>query len=241
MSSMDTDGFFQVKDGTKIFYKIKGQGSPLLLLHGNGGSSRYFIHQVPYLEKFFRLILIDSRAHGRSGNKGSELTFELMAKDIKEGMDFFNINRASILGFSDGANLALVFSKLYPERVEKLVLNSANLDFSSTTMLSRILSHLQYAVSLAFSPFSKHFKNKLSVAGLLFKNLNITDEDLKKILSKTLVIVGENDLIYPEHTRRIASLIPNATLIEVKGHGHLLARTNAKFFNTEVKDFLMER
>lgn len=67
------------------------------------------------------MIFLDSRAHGRSTNGGEALNFRLMAKDTKEALDALGIGKTSIVGFSDGANLAMAFASRYPHAVNKLV------------------------------------------------------------------------------------------------------------------------
>ena len=111
---MKDSGYFTMTDGTDIYYLRMGAGEPVLFLHGNGGSSRFFKYQVSSFEPYFQLIFLDSRAHGRSTNGGEVLNFRLMAKDTKEALDALGIEKTSIVGFSDGANLAMAFAALYP-------------------------------------------------------------------------------------------------------------------------------
>ena len=126
---MKKNGYVTVKDGTKIFYTIFGSGEPVLFLHGNGGSSHFFQYQVASFKKAFQLVFLDSRGHGRSTNCGDHLDFDLMAEDTKESLDALGLHKVSIVGFSDGANLAMVFAARFPDYVQKLVLNSGNLFF----------------------------------------------------------------------------------------------------------------
>lgn len=99
-----------LKDKTRIYYKEYGRGEDLFLLHGNDGDMTYFEYQIGYLSRYFHLILIDFRDHGFSTNEKNKLNFELLANDLKEVYDQLGIKQASLLGFSDGANLCLVFS-----------------------------------------------------------------------------------------------------------------------------------
>lgn len=235
---MKDSGYFTMTDGTDIYYLRMGAGEPVLFLHGNGGSSRFFQYQVPSFEPYFQLIFLDSRAHGRSTNGGEVLNFRLMAKDTKEALDALGIEKTSIVGFSDGANLAMTFAALYPETVNKLVLNSGNLYFSGTKFFGRITSYLQYGLGAALSKISDKFEDIRLKAKLLVKDPDISEDDLRRLRCASLVIVGARDVVETAHSKYIASLIPNCRYVEVPNHGHRLARTNAKAFNEIVINFL---
>lgn len=235
---MKDSGYFTMTDGTDIYYLRMGAGEPVLFLHGNGGSSRFFQYQVPSFEPYFQLIFLDSRAHGRSTNGGEVLNFRLMAKDTKEALDALGIEKTSIVGFSDGANLAMTFAALYPETVNKLVLNSGNLYFSGTKFFGRITSYLQYGLGAALSKISDKFEDIRLKAKLLVKDPDISEDDLRRLRCPSLVIVGARDVVETAHSKYIASLIPHCRYVEVPNHGHRLARTNAKAFNEIVINFL---
>lgn len=231
---IERDQTLTVRDGTDIYIRDMGQGEDLFLLHGNNGDSSYFDKQVKDLARDFHLILIDFRDHGRSTNASSKLSFEMMAKDLKEVFDHLAIKKAHLLGFSDGANLSLVFQMMYPDLTNKLVLNSPNVRFMGLTPLSRVLIYMEnFFWSLL--PF---FKRNKRVAGLLLHDLKIDKKDLANISKAVLVIAGSWDLISLEHTKEIASAIPGAILKIVQGAGHKLARTKPDIFNKIVSDFL---
>ncbi len=235
---MKNSGYFTMADGTIIYYRRMGAGEPVLFLHGNGGNSRFFKYQIPSFKSYFQLIFLDSRAHGRSTNGGEGLSFRLMAKDTKEALDALGIEKTSIVGFSDGANLAMAFAARYPDAVNKLVLNSGNLLFSGTKPFGRITSYLQYGLGAALNAISKRFKDVHLKAKLLVEDPDISEEDLRHLRSPSLVIVGSRDVVETSHSKYIASLIPHCRYVEVANEGHRLARTNAKAFNEIVINFL---
>ena len=112
----------------KLNYREQGDGYPLILLHGNGEDSSCFRHQLEYFSKEYRVIAIDTRGQGESPRGTAPFTFEQFAQDLEDFMDEHGIFRANILGFSDGGITALIFALTRPERVNKLILNGANLD-----------------------------------------------------------------------------------------------------------------
>lgn len=227
-------GMIKLNDGTDIFYKELGAGENLFLLHGNGGDSSYFEYNIGALSRRFHLYLIDFRDHGKSDNARDKLTFELMASDLKEIFDKLSIKRANILGFSDGANLALLFTIRYPALVEKLILNAPNIRFSGTRLLSRIIS-LGENIFWNILPF---FKRNKRVAALLLKDLRLNKTDLGDIKSEVLIIVGSFDLIRLDHVKNISESIDRSRLVIVKKAGHKLARSHPYLFNKLVVEFM---
>ena len=110
-----------MSDGSEIYYEKYGQGPALFLLHGNGGSGKYFSKQLNSFSKHFNVFVVDSRGHGRSTNTQKETSFQVMAEDLATIMDQEKVQQADLLGFSDGANLAMVFARMYPEKVDHLI------------------------------------------------------------------------------------------------------------------------
>lgn len=223
-----------LQDKTKIYYKEYGSGENLFFLHGNDGDMTYFEYQVGYLSRYFHLILIDFRDHGYSTNAKDKLNFVLLANDLKEVYDKLGIKKASLLGFSDGANLCLIFHKLFPEYIDKLILNAPNARFNGITLPAKILMILENAF-WSILPF---FKRNKRVAKLLLSDLKIDIKDLRSIEKDTLIIVGSRDLIRISHIKKIAKNIKNSKLVIVKNEGHRLARSAPEVFNKLVYDFM---
>lgn len=103
-----------------LYYMKKGAGTPLLLLHGNGESGDYFVHQIDEFARYFTVYAVDTRDHGRSPRGEAPFTISQFADDLLGFMDEQGIERADILGFSDGGNTALTFALRHPERVGRL-------------------------------------------------------------------------------------------------------------------------
>ena len=111
----------------QLHYLTKGSGEPLILLHGNGGNSGFFKYQLSYFSRKYQVIAVDTRGHGRSKSGSKKFSLEQFAEDLKNFLDEKGITKAHILGFSDGANIGLIFALRYQERVQSLILNSGNL------------------------------------------------------------------------------------------------------------------
>lgn len=229
-------GMVELRDKTNIFYEELGSGENLFLLHGNGGDSSYFEYNISELARHFHLYLIDFRDHGNSGNTRDKLTFDLMADDLFEVFTKLKIKKAHILGFSDGANLALVFTLKFPCCVDKVILNAPNIRFDGTKLFSKAISLFEN-IFWNILPF---FKRNKRVAALLLKDLKIGRDDLRSIDKKVLIIVGSRDLIRVDHVKNIAMNISDSRLIVVKKANHKLARFRPELFNKMVIEFLKE-
>lgn len=231
------DKFIEMRDGAKIFVKILGSGEPLLLLHGNGDDYSFFEKQIVVFKKDFLVIAMDTRGHGKS-DKNYSLNFEDLSLDVYDVLEALNIETINILGFSDGANLALTFAKNYPKRVKRLILNSPNKDFSQIKFIPRISSYIFYYNLKILSKIFTGLRNYFSVYKLIFDKIKIVDSDYKKFDFPVLIIAGERDLIYLYNFHNIAKKIKKSKLYIIKNHGHKVARTNPYEYNKVVLDFL---
>jgi pimeloyl-ACP methyl ester carboxylesterase len=230
--------FLLTSDRSLIYYEVSGQGFPLFLLHGNGGSGEYFRKQIPAFSKYFTVYIMDSRAHGRSTNRSRQLSFDQMAEDLAMIMQTEHISQANLVGFSDGANLAMVFTKKYPQKVHRLVLNAGNTQVKGVHFLARFFTFVISQVVRLCAIFSKQAQQKLAVLQLMQRDIGVTTADLNQFTQKTLVIVGKYDLIKRSHSLYLAKEIPCASFVLVPGQGHSFALKAPQPFNQEVLSFL---
>ena len=224
---------------THLYYKEKGKGKPLILLHGNGEDSSYFESQMDYFSQTRRVIAVDTRGHGRSPRGPAPFTIRQFAEDLREFVEEMGIERADLLGFSDGGNIAIIFALRYPERVDRLILNGANLWSRGVKPSVQIPIILGYYAASFFGHFSGKARANAELLRLMVKDPNIEQEELRNIQSPTLVIAGERDMIREEHPRLIAAEIPGAKLRIIPGD-HFIAAGNPEAFNREVDRFLRE-
>lgn len=113
---------FAEVNGTKICYEIKGEGEPLILIHGFGVTKEVWIGQFEPLSQYFKVIRFDNRGAGESDRPDQPYTMEIFADDIAGLMDFLNIEKAHILGWSLGGMIAQMFIVRHPTRINKAVL-----------------------------------------------------------------------------------------------------------------------
>lgn len=222
-----------------LHYLEKGQGKPLILLHGNGEDNSYFVYQVAYFSRFYRVIAIDTRGHGQSPRGTAPFSIQQFAEDLRGFLDQHDIPKAHILGFSDGGNIALTFALHYPERVDRLILNGANLFPAGVKPTVQLPIVLGYHTASLFAKRSPKAKENAALLGLMVKEPNIRPEELNGLTVPTLVIAGTKDMIRESHTRLIARSLPNARLVLLPGD-HFIANKEPAVFNRAVRNFLGE-
>ncbi|MCR4764417.1 MAG: alpha/beta hydrolase [Lachnospiraceae bacterium] len=221
----------------KHFFIEKGEGEPLFLLHGNGENGSYFEGQIDAFAQRFHVFALDTRGHGKTPRGDKPFTIRQFADDLLCFMDEHQLERAHLLGFSDGGNIAMVFAIQHPDRVDRLILNGANLDARGVKRSTQIPIEIGYRMAKFFAGKSDSASLNAEMLGLMVNDPNVAPEELSKIKAKTLVIAGTNDMIKEEHTKLIASHIPDAELVFIKGD-HFIASKRPGEFNRTVLDFL---
>lgn len=219
------------------FYKEQGHGFPLILLHGNGENCGYFEGQMEALSGTFHVYAMDTRGHGQTPRGDRPFTIRQFAEDLLGFMDTHRIGKAHLLGFSDGGNIAMVFAMRHPERVERLILNGANLDAKGVKWKVQIPIEIGYRVARWFASRSESAKRHAEMLGLMVNDPNVKPEELAAIRAKTLVIAGTADMIREAHTRLIAESLPDAELAFLEGD-HFIANKHPVEFNRRVLAFL---
>ncbi len=222
----------------KLSFTEAGSGAPLILLHGNGEDGTYFDPHIPALARHFRVIALDTRGHGKSPRGSAPFTIGQFARDLGDFMDAQGIERASLLGFSDGGNIALAFALEHPKRVDRLILNGANLDPSGVKRSVQIPIVLGYGLTAVLARFSPEAARRAELLRLMVREPHIRPSELGRITAPTLVIAGTHDMIREKHTRLIARSLPNA-LLEIIPGDHFVARTHPEDFRRAVEAFLL--
>ena len=220
-------------DNIKLHYTEHGSGEPLILLHGNGEDSSYFERQIAFFQNRYRVIAVDTRGHGKSPRGTAPLTLNQFADDLRAFMDELDIASAHILGFSDGANVAMLFALAHPTRVKSLVLNGGNLFPEGLTEQTRREIDEEYEQAVATND-----EDQLELLRLMIDEPHIDPVQLSGLNMPTLVVAGTDDMIEEAHTRLIAESIPNAQLTLIEGT-HFIAFENPDAFNRVVSEFLV--
>lgn len=233
-------------DGARIRYVSFGDGPPVILLHGGLGHSGNWGHQVPALVAAgYRAVVIDSRGHGRSTRDARPYSYALMGTDVLAVMDALGIARAAMVGWSDGACVALILAHKQPERVSGVFFFACNMDpsgalpFVPTPVIDRCFSrHRQDYAALSATP--DEFQTFVDHVGLMQRTQpDYTVADLAEISVPVAIVQGEHEeFIRPEHAAYLARSIPGASLAILPGVSHFAPLQRPAVFNRAVLDFL---
>ncbi len=238
----DAAGKYADVSGINLYFETYGQGDPLLMIHGNGGSISSFVNQIPYFAAKYKVIAVDSRAQGRSVDTGDSLSFEMMADDFSELLDKLQIDSCNVIGWSDGGINGLLLAIRHPGKVKRLAITGANLWPDSTAISGTdYMWSLKYYDTLGKMPPTDDLVHIRKLIKLDLFEPHISLEQLKQIHCPTLVIGGDHDVILPQHTMLIAQSIPGAYLWILPNSSHSTLIDYKDKFNTEVDAFFEGR
>ncbi|MBB4239117.1 alpha/beta fold hydrolase [Rhizobium esperanzae] len=234
------------RDGARIWYASYGAGPPVVLLHGGLGHSGNWGYQLAaLLGSGRRVVLIDSRGHGRSTRDISPYSYELMAADVLAVMDALSLEKAALVGWSDGACIALILAATAPSRVEGVFFFACNMDpsgtleFHSTPVIDRCFSrHARDYAALSATP--DDFNAFVEAVSLMMRTEpNYQASDLAMIKVPVAIVLGEHDeFIKPEHAEYLARSIPDAQMVYLEGVSHFAPLQRPAEFNAALELFL---
>ncbi len=217
----DKAGHYVKTRGFSMYYETYGQGEPLLIIHGNGGSINNFMYQIPYFADRYKVIIADSRAQGKSTDTGDSLSYEMMTDDLNALLDTLHLDSCYVIGWSDGGINGLLLAIRHPEKVKKLAVTGANISPDESAIAPFAYRWaMNYNDSLKRLPQTPAVKQSLKLAHLLSYEPHITVDQLHSIKCPSLVIGGDHDVILPQHTMLIAQAIPRSYLWILPNSGH---------------------
>jgi pimeloyl-ACP methyl ester carboxylesterase len=234
----DAAGHWLQTRGFKMYYETYGQGEPLLIIHGNGGSINKFLYQIPYFSKEYKVILADSRSQGKSVDNSDSLSYEMMTDDLNALLDSLHLDSCYVIGWSDGGINGLLLAIRHPDKVKKLAVTGANL-WPDTSAVDPFIYNatMNENKRLAALPTNDSIKTLRKLGHLLSYEPHITLEQLHTIKCPTLVIGGDHDVLLPKHTMLIADNIQKSYLWIIPNSGHSTPIFKKDQFNAVVDDF----
>ncbi|HEY4965853.1 MAG TPA: alpha/beta hydrolase [Puia sp.] len=234
-------GQYYTLRGIKMYVEVYGQGTPLLMIHGNGGDISAFAQNIPYFSKKYRVIAADSRAQGKTVDPGDSLSFEMMADDFAALLEVMHIDSAYVLGWSDGGINALLLAMRHPEKVIKLVSTGANLtpDSSALTPATWMDEQNEYNAKKNKTWTSAKEKNDWKIFMLDWLQPNVPFSALQSIRCPSLIVCGDHDVITIEHTAAIYKNIPRAYFWVLPNSGHSTLQEHRDEFNKIVDEFFV--
>jgi len=243
-------GYSEV-NGIKMYYEIYGQGKPLILIHGGGSTIQTtFGRVIPMLAKRYKIIAMDLQAHGRTDDRDTPESFEQDADDVVTLLKNLNISNADFFGFSNGGTTAVQIAIHHPEIIDKIILGSALCkrngvpvqfwDFMKQATLASMPEQLKEAY-LKISPNPKGLQvmqDKDAERMVNFKD--IPDGQIESIKAPVLIIIGDKDIIKPEHAIEMHRQIANSELAIIPGvHGEYIEEITTLKYNSYESGFVI--
>jgi pimeloyl-ACP methyl ester carboxylesterase len=235
-------------NGISIFYATFGSGQPVLLLHGGLANSNYWGHQVPALAKNYRVIVMDSRGHGRSTRNAQPFSYTLMASDVVGLLDHLGIPKVAIVGWSDGAIIGLSLAMSHPDRLTQLFAFAANSDPSGVKDVDKSPVFREFIARAekeydALSPTPGLYKSFVAEISHMWASQPLwTAANLGAIKVPTWISDGDHDeAIKRENTEFMAGAIPNAGLLIQPDVSHFAMLQAPQQFTDDVLRFLAGR
>jgi pimeloyl-ACP methyl ester carboxylesterase len=235
-------------NGIRIWYAEFGSGQPVILLHGGLANSNYWGKLVPALSGSWRVIVMDSRGHGRSTRNAEPYGYDLMASDVLGLMDVLKIRKATIVGWSDGAILGLDIAIHHPERISGLFAFAANSDPGGVKDVNQspvFTAFIRRARTeyVKLSPTPQEYDAFLvQIEKMWATQPHWSGADLARITVPTWIVDADHDeAIKRENTLYMADHIPNASLLIQPGVSHFSFIQDSEQFDTDVLHFLQQK
>jgi pimeloyl-ACP methyl ester carboxylesterase len=234
-------------NGIKIWFAEFGpaDGKPVILLHGGLGNANYFGLQVPALAKTYRVIVMDSRGHGRSTRDDRGYGYDLMMEDVIGLLDYLKVEKAAVVGWSDGAIIGLDLAIHHPDRITKLFAFAANSDPSGVSDISTSKVFNAYIARTSdeyekLSPTPDEYQAFLNQIGKMWASQpSFSKSDFGAIATPTWIVDGDRDeAIKRENTEFIAGHIPGSGLLILPQVSHFAFLQDPKGFNAALLHFL---
>ena len=245
------DSGYSEVNGLKMYYEIYGQGKPLVLIHGGGSTIQSnFEKVIPLFAKNRKVIGVELQAHGRTSDRNADLTFEQDADDIATLLKSLSIDKADFFGFSNGGTTTLQIAIRHPEIVNKIILGSALAKRNGVPgwfwafMKQAKLENMPEQLKTAYKQVAPD-TNGLQLmhdrdAKRMVNFKDIPDEQITSIKAPTLIIIGDKDVITPEHAIELHRQIPNSELAIIPGgHGECIGEITTIKPDTKESEFVV--
>jgi pimeloyl-ACP methyl ester carboxylesterase len=228
--SMTFQSGYSEVNGINMYYEIYGQGKPIVLIHGGGSTIQTnFEKVIPLLARNRKVIAIELQAHGRTSDRNSDLTFEQDADDVATLLKNLKIDKADFFGFSNGGTTTLQIAIRHPEVIDKVILGSALAkrngvpDWFWNFMSQASLENMPVQLKEGYKKVAGD-TNGLQVmhdrdAKRMINFKDIPDKEIQSIKAPALIIIGDKDIIKPEHALELHRQLVNSELAIIPG-GH---------------------
>jgi pimeloyl-ACP methyl ester carboxylesterase len=245
-TKQDSISGYALVNGLKMYYEIHGTGSPLVLIHGGGSTIQTSFGRVLHsFAKTHKVIAVELQAHGRTADRDRPLSFEQDADDVAALLKYLSIDKADIFGFSNGASTTLQFAIRHPQQVNKIIVASTFYkkdgaqpwfwEFMAKATFEGMPQPLKDA-------FLKENPDTVALHKMCGRDItrmqsfkDIPEELMKTIKAPAFIIIGDADVVRPEHAVEMYRLLPHAKLaILPGGHGDYIGEITTQQDDTMI-------
>jgi pimeloyl-ACP methyl ester carboxylesterase len=235
-------------NGIQMYYAVYGSGDPILFIHGGLGYADIWANQVIDFAKDHKVIIADSRGHGRSTRTDEPFGYDLMASDYLALLDYLKIDKTALVGWSDGGIIGIDIALHHPERLTKVFAHAANVTtdgvLASVETDPTFGAYIEKAgtVYTKISPTPDQYDAFVTqISGMWASQPNWSDAELGKITTPIAVVLGDHDeAISLDHTKHMAEVIPGAKLVILKDVSHFALLQDPAQYDQAIRDFLAE-
>ena len=245
-----------LSDGVEIAFLDEGAGDPVLLIHGFASNTVVNWVDTGWVRFLtgngFRVISMDNRGHGRSQKlyRVEDYGAPQMAEDARRLLDHLGISRADVMGYSMGARIAALLTLAHPDRVRSCIFCGLGINMVRGMAGTGPIAHALEAESIdqvtnptarTFRAFAEQTKSDLKALAACIRSSRdpITADDVGRITSPVLVVVGSDDVVGGSASA-LAALIPGGEAVEIPGRDHMKAVGDRRY-KEAVLDFLRRR
>ncbi|OWV81180.1 alpha/beta hydrolase [Rhizobium sp. R634] len=248
MPAAKTSGMADVND-IKMYYAEYGEGEPILFIHGGLGNTGVWGNQIAEFAKDHLVIVADSRGHGRSTRSQQPFGYDLMTSDYVALLDYLKIDKATLVGWSDGGIIGIDMAMKYPEKLTRVIAQAANV--TTDGVKPDVMNN-------------KTFNDYITVAGEQYRKLsptpneyeafvnqisqmwatqpNWTAAELGKITVPVTLAIGDHDeAVKLDHTEMMAKDIPGAKLVILKDASHFAMLQDPEGYDAMIRDAMAGR
>ncbi len=219
---------FLKMDWGNMNYEVFGEGEPLIILHGNGGSAAGRYSMIPELIKHYQVIAVDARCHGRSSCPEGDLDYFDMADDVITLMKKLKHEKYTIWGHSDGGILGLIIGYKCTNKLNRMILSGANTRFSG--LKPELQTFVKNYNQIPDPMMRKHVT-------LMANQKEIPMDSIKKINIPVLLMVGDRDAVPMKHTMEIFESLPKANLCVLPATSHFISNEKPNHIIYWIKEF----
>lgn len=248
-SVLGRSGEFVEVNGARFYHEVHGQGEPLLLMHGAWATLESLMFQVGPLSKRFKVILVERRGHGRTPDTPGRFTYRQGAEDMVAVLDRLGFDHAHLVGWSDGALVGLMMVREHHEIARRFVSIGGCYHFRGYTReFARSFEEstpesLNSLIAQMYKRTSPDGPDHFPVVFEKIKEMSgsyprYNKRDLDKILTPTLLMSGDEDLVSLDHTINFFKGLPNAHLSIIPGTTHMLPMEKPDLVNSQIVQFL---